>query len=96
MFTSKKTFESIDRGKILDMLEVYGIPFTIINAIALFYEHTESIIIAIDRETIFINIANGLLQGDTLYTNTLFIIPLDYVMRQVILENDYNFGFKII
>ena len=90
----KKAFDSIDRGKMLKMLAAYGIPSIITNAIALFYENTEARIITIDGETEFFKISKGVLQGDTL-APFLFIITLDYIMRQVFGENDYNLGFKL-
>ena len=76
------------------MLAVYGIPSIITNAIALFYENTEARIITPDGETEFFKISKGVLQGDTL-APFLFIITLDYIMRQVFCENDYNLGFKL-
>ena len=90
----KKAFDSIDRGKMLEMLAAYGIPSIITNAIALFYENTEARIIRPDGETEFFKISKGVLQGDTL-APFVFIITLDYIMRQVFGENDYNFGFKL-
>ena len=90
----KKAFDSIDRGKMLKMLAAYGIPSIITNAIALFYENTEARIITPDGETAFFKISKGVLQGDTL-APFLFIITLDYIMRQVFGENDYNLGFKL-
>ena len=90
----KKAFDSIDRGKMLKMLAAYGIPSIITNAIALFYENTEARIITPDGETEFFKMSKGVLQGDTL-APFLFIITLDYIMRQVFGENDYNLGFKL-
>ena len=46
-----KAFDSIDRGKILEMLAAYGISSTIINAIALLYDNTKARIITSDGET---------------------------------------------
>ena len=82
----KKAFDSIDRGKMLEMLAAYGIPSIITNAIALFYGNTEARIITHDGETEFFKISKGMLQGDTL-APFLFIITLDYIMRQVFGEN---------
>ena len=87
----KKAFDS---RKMLNMLEAYGIPSIITNAISLFYENTEARIIKPDGETEFFKISKGVLQGDTL-APFLFIITLDYIMRQVFGENDYNLGFKL-
>ena len=90
----KKAFDSIDRGKMLEMLAAYSIPSIITNTIALFYENTEARIITPDGETEFFKISKGVLQGDTL-APFLFIITLYYIMLQVFGENDYNIGFKL-
>ena len=83
----KKAFDSIDSGKMITILAAYVIPSIITNAIALFYENTEVRIITYDGETEFFKISKGVLQGDTL-APFLFIITLDYIMRQVFGEND--------
>ena len=44
----KKAFDSIDRGKMLEILAAHGIPSTIINVISLFYENTDARIIKSD------------------------------------------------
>ena len=49
----KKVFNNIDRRNMLEILEAYGIPSTITNVIALFYENTEAIIITSYGETEF-------------------------------------------
>ena len=90
----KKPFDSIDRGKMLTFLAAYGIPSIITNAIALFYENTEARIITPDGETEFFQISKGVLLGDTLAL-FLFIITLDYIMRQVFGEHDYNISFRL-
>ena len=66
----------------LEMRAAYGIPSTIINLIALFYNYTKARIITSDDETEFLKIPKGVLQGHT-PTPFLFIITLDYVMRLV-------------
>ena len=87
----KKAFDNIDRGKILEILAAYVIPSNIVNI--LFYDNTEARIIKSDGETKFFKISKCVLKGDTL-APFLFIINLDYIMRQVIGENEYNLGFK--
>ena len=76
------------------MLAAYGIPSTIINAISLLYEKTEARIITSNDETELFKMSKGVLKCDIL-AHFLFIKTLDYVMRQVIGENEYNLGFKI-
>ena len=67
----------------LEILAAYGIQSTIINEITLFYDNTKARSITHDDETELFKMSKGVLQGDTL-TPFLFIISLDYVIRQVI------------
>ena len=78
-----KAFDSIDRKKMLKILKSYGIPPRIVEAIGTTYENTRARVISPDGESEFFNIKAGVLQGDTL-APYLFIIVLDYVLRQSI------------
>ena len=78
----KKAFESINRQIMLCILKSYGIPHNIIQAIALAYKYTFVKGIK-PRETDNFQITNGVLQGDKL-AKFLFMITLDYAMRQAI------------
>ena len=49
-----------------DILNAYGIPDEIINAIMIAYTNTKSIVRTDDGDTEFINISGGVLKGDTL------------------------------
>ena len=76
----KKAFDSIHRGKMLEILKAYGIPETIVSAIGMMYRDTEAQVISPDGETEFFSILAGVLQGDTL-APLLFIIVLDYAFK---------------
>ena len=86
-----KTFDSIHRGKMAEILKAYGIPEKIINAIMIAYKDTKSIVRSDDGDTEFITITGGVLQGDTL-APFLFIICLDYVLKMS-LDRDNVVGF---
>ena len=75
-----KAFDSTDRGKIFEILKLYGIPDKIISAIKVLYTYTSSTILTPDGETPYFSIKAGILQGDTL-APFLFIILVDYVLR---------------
>ena len=75
-----KAFDSVDRSKMFEILELYGIPNEIIEAIKVMYTDTSSTILTNDGETPLFPILAGILQGDTL-APFLFIISADYVMR---------------
>ena len=78
----KKSFDSIHRGKLMEILSVYGVPKKIVDAISILYKDTVAQVITADGETDFLEIAAGVLQGDTLALH-LFIVTLDYALREV-------------
>ena len=77
----RKAFDSIHRGKMLQILLAYGIPQFLVNAIGIMYNDTIAHVKSPDGDTDFFAILAGVLQGDTL-APFLFIIMLDYAMRK--------------
>ena len=61
-----KVFDSIDRSKMEQILEAYGIPSDITKAIMIMYENTQAFVKTPDGDTKFFDIIGGVLQGDTL------------------------------
>ena len=87
-----KTFDSVKRSKMFEILELYGIPKEIIATIKVMYIDTSSTILTTDGETPSFPILAGILQGDTL-APFLFIIVVDHVMRisvDTMSENGYQ------
>ena len=80
-----KAFDSIHRGKLMEILKAYGIPTKIVDAISILYKDTEAQVITPDGDTEFFEILAGVLQGDTL-APFLFIIALDYALREATRE----------
>ena len=78
-----KAFDSVDRTKMFEILELYGIPLPIINAIKILYTNTSSTILTPDGETSSFPIEAGILQGDTL-APFIFIVVVDYILRMSI------------
>ena len=62
----KKAFDSVHRGKMFQILKAYDIPPNLLNAIQIMHENTKAKVITPDGNTEFIEIAAGVLQGDTL------------------------------
>jgi hypothetical protein len=92
----RKAFDSIHRVKMCKILSSYGIPAKIVSAISSMYETTRAKVISPDGETEVFEIQAGVLQGDTL-APFLFIIILDYCLRQAIPEDKaQELGFTII
>ena len=75
-----KAFDTIHRGKLCEVLLAYGIPQEIVNAIAMLYKDSKSMVRSPDGDTDFFKITSGVLQGDTL-APYLFVICLDYALR---------------
>ena len=61
------------------ILDLYGIPGDIIEAIKVLYTNTQATVLTPDGETNPFDILAGILQGDTL-APSLFIIVIDYIM----------------
>ena len=87
-----KAFYSIDRSKMEQILETYGMPNEIIKAIMIIYKNTQVFVRSPDVDTEFFNIIAGVLQGDTL-APYLFIIVLHYILRN--LDQNKNLGFTL-
>lgn len=79
-----KAFDSIHRGKLMDILRAYGIPNQIVRAIEVLYTNTEAQVQSPDGDTDFFQIHAGVLQGDTL-APLLFILAIDYATRKATL-----------
>ena len=70
------------------ILSSYGIPDKIVNAVSIMYMDTRAKVLSVDGETEMFEITAGVLQGDTL-APFLFIIIVDYVMRETITDHEY-------
>ena len=90
----KKAFDSIHRGKMLEILRAYGLPEQLVSAIGILYTGTKYKVLSPDRETEFFEILAGVLQGDTL-APYIFTIMIDYAMRQAIGIDALDLGFKL-
>ena len=90
----RKAFDSIDRNKLFLILEAYGIPKKIINAIKIIYENSSASVISPVGMTDFFKVLSGIFQGDTL-SPFLFIIIIDYVLRQAFKITTDEHGIQI-
>ena len=90
----KKAFDTIHRGKLMQILRAYGIPARIVQSISNVYANTSAKVLSPDGETKIFSILAGVLQGDTL-APYLFIIVLDYALRQAISGKEEQYGFTI-
>ena len=91
-----KAFDSIHRGKMEQILLVYGLPKETVAAIMILYRNTKVKMHSSDGDTDYFDIVAGVLQGDTL-APYLFIICLDYVLRtsiDKIKENSFELTKK--
>jgi len=76
-----KAFDSINRERMFTILGLYGIPPRIVAAIRCIYTGSKSFVSTPDGDTEAFSVNTGVLQGDTL-APFLFIITMDYVLRQ--------------
>ena len=90
----KKAFDSIHRDNMMKILRAYGIPPKLLQAIRGMYTNTEAKVVTPDGETEEFDIKAGVLQGDTL-APFLFVIVLDYALRQAITGTEDELGFTI-
>jgi len=84
----KKAFDSINRDMMFAILRHYGIPERIVHAIRTLYDHSTSKVLIEGKLSEEFKTNTGVLQGDVL-APTLFIIVIDYVMRNA----EDSFGF---
>ena len=89
----RKAFDSIHRGKLMEILAAYGVPEAIVSVINILYTNTEAQVLSPDGDTDFFKILAGVLQGDTL-APFLFIIALDYAMR-IATKDEKSVGFTL-
>ena len=75
------------------ILKAYGVPVQIVDAVNMMYTNATAQILPPDGDIAFFENLAGVLQGDTL-APYLFIIALDYVMRQAS-GNESNLGFTL-
>ena len=90
----KKAFDSIHRGKMLNLLIAYGVPEQLVSAIGLLYTGTKAKIPLPDEETEVLEILAGALQRDTL-APYIFTIMIGYTIRQAIGNDALELGFKL-
>ena len=88
-----KAFDSIHRGKMEQILLVYGIPKETVVAIMILYRNTKVKVRSPDGDTDYFDIVAGVLQGNTL-APYFFIICLDYMLRTSIDKIKEN-GFEL-
>ena len=91
-----KAFDSIHRGKMEQILLVYGLPKKTVTAIMILYRNTKVKVHSPDGDIDFFDIVAGVLQGDTL-APYLFILCVEYVLRtsiDKIKENSFELTKK--
>ena len=90
----KKAFDMVHRGMMLKILKAYGVPDSLVAAIAGVYKNTRARILTPDGPTEEFQIHSGVLQGDTL-APYIFVIMLDYALRQAINGREEELGFRL-
>ena len=78
----------------MKILRAYELPERPVRAIEIMYEGTKAKVVSPDGDTELFDILAGVLQGDTL-APYLFIIALDYALRQALSGKEEEFGFHL-
>ena len=78
----------------MTILKAYGVPPNLLWAIGTMYEGRRARLVTPDGNSEEMDILAGVLQGDTL-APFLFIIVLDYALRQAISGRELELGFTI-
>ena len=89
----RRAFDSLHRGLLMKILSAYGVPDRIVDLIDALYQDTVASVLTEDGPTELFNILAGVLQGDTL-APLLFIIAVDYIMRQATKDEDFGFTLE--
>ena len=89
----KRAFDSLHRGTLMRILRAYGIPEKLVRLIECSYMDTMARVKTEDGLTEAFCILAGVLQGDTL-APYLFIIVIDYLMRQALEGRDVGFTLR--
>ena len=82
-----KAFDSIDRGRMLQILKAYRIPPDVVAAIRVMYKNILALVITPEGKTEQFAINTGMLQGGP-RAPFLFIICLDYALHSAITDSD--------
>ena len=90
----RKAFDSIHRKVLMKILRAYGIPSELVDLIENMYKDTLAKVLTKEGVTEAFLILAGVMQGDTL-APYLFIIVIDYVMRQSLEGNSYGFTLEL-
>ena len=76
----KKAFDSVDRQVMFEIVDLYGIPQEMVNAMTVLYTDTKARVLTSDGDTDTFDIVIGILQGGKLAPFLLTIV-LDYVLQ---------------
>ena len=87
----KKAFDSIKRSTMFRILRHYGIPAKIVRAIQAIYKNSKSAVLEEGKLSEEFDVTTGVLQGDSL-APFLFIITMDYILRNAEQEHRANGG----
>jgi hypothetical protein len=88
-----KAFDSVNRARLEEILQIYGIPNPLRSAICALYQETTACVRTREGDTQWFNTESGILQGDTL-APFLFLLYMDLVIRAT-LEGSEEHGFEV-
>ena len=89
-----KAFDSVSRSMMQKILMAYGVPEKVVAMIMYMYNGSKSHVMTSDGPSDEFEITAGVLQGDTL-APFLFVIIVDWIMRNAIEEIGEGVGFSL-
>ena len=91
----QKAFDTIHRGKLMNILRAYGVPEKMVQTIEANHSQTRAKVQTCDGDTNVFEILAGVLQGDTL-APFLFIIAMDHALRLAISGREEELGLTLV
>ena len=83
----KKAFDSINRKVMFAVLQHYGIPEAVVNAISVLYKNSKSAVMVDGGLSDPFDVTTGVLQGDVL-APFLFVVLVDYLLKKATSQLD--------
>ena len=87
----KKAFDSVNRARLFEIMQLYGIPDKLIDAVKKLYNGSKAVVAVNGKISESFEVTSGVLQGDVL-APFLFILVMDYVLMRS--EEQYGFEYR--
>ena len=90
----EKSFDSVHRESLWNIMRCYGIPDKLIRMVQLLYKDTQCAVIDEGEESEWFSVKTGVKQGCSM-SGFLFLLVLDFVMRKTTKDKDTGLRWKL-